>query len=573
MRTAAISVDESEQVTAERMLRMHGFVLDNLREGVSVSDESGVIVYTNAAEDRLFGYAAGELVGQHVTVQNAYSREENDQIVSDVIDQLQNRGVWEGEWQNIRKDRTRFSSYARITTFVTDGRKYWVCVQEDISESKRSNERKEFLDGVATVLQGSFAEQPTLVNFARYCLPFLGDYCSVDLLTANGEVRRVETAHRDPLKEPLVRNLWTRYPYDAADPVGAPKALYTGEPQFHPQILEGAIEALARDAEHLKLLRDMNPCSYICVPLTARGHTFGALSLVMSDSGRTYTEYDLATAVELARRAAVTIDNARLYAAEHEARQAADQARQRAEEANRMKSQFVATMSHELRTPLNAIAGHVQLLDMQLYGPLTGAQREALARVARAQHYLLGLINDVLNFARLEAGKVEYDLHPVLLQEVVGDIVPMVEPQFGAKKLDLAVVLPAASPASNEGMAGAVFAWADSDKLRQVLLNVLSNAAKFTPAGGRVTLRLSADAEAVIVAITDTGVGVPGDKLDAIFEPFVQLNATYNRHAEGTGLGLAISRDLARGMGGELTCSSREREGSTFTLTLRRATG
>lgn len=250
-----------------------------------------------------------------------------------------------------------------------------------------------------------------------------------------------------------------------------------------------------------------------------------------------------------------------------EATEAAEHAQREAVAANAAKSEFLAAMSHELRTPLNAIAGYLQLVQMGIHGPVTEAQRTALGRARRSQEHLLALINDVLNFAKLEAGRIEYDIQDVSLAAAAAAVAPMIEPQFAANDIAFDVRI---SPQ--------VIVLADRDKVQQILLNLLSNAAKFTEPGGQVTMEATVPGDPndppdgmVCLEVTDTGCGIPSDKLEAIFDPFTQVNRRLTRSTEGTGLGLAISRDLARGMGGDLHVRSVEGEGSTFTLVLRDA--
>lgn len=231
------------------------------------------------------------------------------------------------------------------------------------------------------------------------------------------------------------------------------------------------------------------------------------------------------------------------------------------ETANRTKAEFLAAMSHELRTPLNAIGGYAELLSLGLGGPVSAEQMEYLERIRKSQQHLLGIISDLLNFTRIEAGNLHYQIAPLGLGSVIESARPMVEGSAAAKGIELS----AESPSSE------CIALGDRVRVDQILLNLLSNAIKHTAAGGSVSITCAVSAKTASISVTDTGVGIPTEKQESIFEPFVQLGRSLSSSHEGMGLGLAISRDLARGMSGDLTVSSNVGKGSTFTLTLPRA--
>jgi PAS domain S-box-containing protein len=231
------------------------------------------------------------------------------------------------------------------------------------------------------------------------------------------------------------------------------------------------------------------------------------------------------------------------------------------ETANVAKSAFLTAMSHELRTPLNAIGGYTELLTLGLGGPTTPEQLDYLERIRRSQQHLLGIISDLLNFSRIEAGTLTYDIRQLSLKQVIEGVVPLIEPQAAAKEIVLKM----------DTTTHDCLVLGDRAKVDQILLNLLSNAIKFTDSMGTVTVECNESGNTASIAVVDTGSGVPPDKLDAIFEPFVQLGRSLSSAHEGTGLGLAISRELARAMHGNLTVSSKVGSGSTFTLTLPRA--
>jgi signal transduction histidine kinase len=279
------------------------------------------------------------------------------------------------------------------------------------------------------------------------------------------------------------------------------------------------------------------------------------MSLVAAESGRRYTAAEQALALELAQRAALAIDNARLFTETRDARAAA-------EAANRAKAEFLATMSHELRTPLNAIGGYTDLLLMGVRGQLSEGQREDVERIKRSGQHLLGLINDVLNFAKLEAGRVELSVRDHAIAPLLDGLEDLVRPQVQARGLRYTL----------RGTDRAVSVRADAEKVRQILLNLLANAVKFTEPGGEIEVTCDATTSEARIHVRDTGRGIPREQLQRVFDPFVQVERHLTPASQqGVGLGLAISRDLARAMRGELSAVSEVGVGSTFTLVLPRA--
>jgi PAS domain S-box-containing protein len=512
-----------------------------------VVHSGGTIVFLNPAGARLFGATRPEdVIGRPILdfVHPAYH-----EIVRERVRRV---AAGEGtqptiEEQFVRLDGTPIDVEVSTIGFTFQGRPAVQIVASDIT-TRRRIEREQRLLAEAGVLLGSTLDyEETLRSITRLVVPAFADWCLVDLSDDDGGFTRIAAAAADPQQAELAERLQRYYAPVQTGMHGVSKTAKLGVPEVVSHVEESLWPTIARDPEHLEMMRAMRITSYICAPLITRGRTIGVLTFGLVGFSRRFGDDDLPVAEELARRAALAVDNARLYREAHEA--------------NRAKSQFLTTMSHELRTPLNAIGGYTELIAMGLRGPVSDQMREDLGRIDRSQKHLLGLINNLLNFARIESGHVDLNLQSVSVEEELAAVEPLITPQLTAKGLRY-------RRANGDAR---IHCRADRDKMRQVLLNLLSNAVKFTPGDGEVALAWDATEDAVRIHVRDTGQGIPASKLEAIFEPFVQLTNTLTRVTEGTGLGLAISRELTRAMGGDVSVVSQLGAGSTFMVTLPRA--
>jgi signal transduction histidine kinase len=470
---------------------------------------------------------------------------------------------------------------------------------KDVSERHRAEEALFYLAEVSRIVGTSLDYERTLASLADAVVPRLADWCTVDIVEEDGEIRQLALAHADPAQVEWARELNRRYPPRPDAPTGARNVIRTGLPELIPDITDEMLVAGTEDEEHLRIARGLGLRSAITVPLIARGATLGALTLVSGESRRRYTGSDLELALEIARRSALAIDNARLFRDTEQARvrleeqtaeleaqaeemglQAAEmeemqvelevantelrganeallEATAVAEDASRAKSDFLATMSHELRTPLNAMVGYTELLLLGVPAPIPEEAQVQVERIGRAARHLRSVIDEILTFSRIEAGQETVIRETVPLAELVEEVGAVIQPLAAEK--GLALVLP------EGGTSDAVTA--DSGKLRQILINLLGNAVKFTKEG-EVRFEVTRAGDEVHFSVRDTGEGIAPEHQQSIFEPFRQVGASRTRLAEGSGLGLAISLRLARLLGGDITLESAPGAGSTFTLRL-----
>jgi len=411
----------------------------------------------------------------------------------------------------------------------------------DITRQKREQQGAQLLGDTSRVLASTLDYEKTLEAVARLAVDGLADWCSVDLADPDGKVRQVVVSHRDEAKIRWAKELNKRYPPDHSGPTGVGHVIRTGHAELYADISDAMLVAAARDADHLAIMRELQIKSALIVPMIARGRTLGALTLISSGSGRRYDEADQTLAMELATRAAIAIDNAQLYRS--------------ALAASESKSAFLATMSHELRTPLNAIIGYQSLLAEGIDGRLNGPQLVQLTRIRASADHLLGLIDEVLTFSRLDVGKEVVRRDEVRLAPIVAEALGMVTPLAESKGLKL----------RDETVDANLFT--DDVKVRQILLNLLSNAIKFSD-DGAIIVRSRVDRDSVAISIIDPGIGISTENIARIFDPFWQVEQRSTRKVGGTGLGLSVSRSLARLLGGDVSVESQVDRGSTFTVTL-----
>ncbi|MEP6905758.1 MAG: ATP-binding protein [Gemmatimonadales bacterium] len=419
---------------------------------------------------------------------------------------------------------------------------------EDAEDARR---RAAFLAEAGRLLAESVDQTSTLVALTKLVLPTLGAWCIVDLLEEGNAINRLGIFHPEPAKQRLASELAATWLPQREDPFGAGAMLRDPKTVAITSNIDATLAATAGTSETLHTLLQLGIGSLLTVPLVARNRLLGAITFVSAQRNTSFTPEDIRLAEDLATRGALALDNAQVY-------DLALVLRQSAESANRAKTAFLGAMSHELRTPLNAIGGYIDLLDMGLRGPVTDSQHADFERVKRNQRHLTLLITDILNFVRVGSGRITYTVADVDAGDALHYAVELIEPLITQRKLIF------------DGVTGArgVVARADPEKVTQILVNLLSNAIKFTEAGGHVGASYAAAGDKVILTIHDTGSGILTEKLETIFEPFVQLKEGLSDRESGVGLGLAISRDLARAMGGDLTVTSTLDVGSRFTLSL-----
>jgi PAS domain S-box-containing protein len=539
---------------AERNEQRFRALIEKGWDVISVVSADGVVRYASPTVTHTLGHAPEDFVGRDAL---ELIHPDDRERVGRLLDELRGEpGASRGVDYRIRdKDGTWRWLEGTVTNLLTDAAVGgMVCNFRDVTGRKRAEEAQRLLAEAGAVLSSSLDDGATLDALAHLAVGLLADLCLIDMVQDDGAVLRAAAAHADPAKQALV-DVLRCYSPDPRGPHPAMRALRSGRAEVTDQIDDAMLAATARNAAHLEVVRRLGFTSYLCIPLTARGRALGVLTLIGTDGHHRYDAADRALAEELARRAALAVDNARLY-------RAARQARQEAEAADRAKGRFLAVLSHELRTPLSPVLMAVSAL---LDGDEMLGLRPTLEMIRRNVELEARLIDDLLDVTRIGRGTLHLDTRTVDAHDAVRHAVHICLGEIEKGRISLESDL-AASEHDVE---------ADPARLQQIIWNLIKNATKFTPPGGSIAVRSRnqpppgpGGRPRLVIEVADDGAGIEADALTRIFEPFEQGEVS-PRHSSGLGLGLAIGRSLAEAHGGRLSAASLgPGQGSTFLLEL-----
>jgi signal transduction histidine kinase len=515
-------------------------VIERNADAIVVVNSGGVIQFANAAAAGLFGTRAADLVGTPFGYPIAVGESTEVDIVrrgeQPVVVELR---VVESEWD---RELACIISLRDITERkrAEDDARRLIRARAARSAAVVAARRFRFLAESTAMLSSSLDYERTLAALARLCVAEIADWALIYIMDEEGAVRRLEVAHRDRSKLDLVREL-RETPIEAGGSHPVLPVLEKGEPLLARHVGEPELARIAHGPRHLELLRQLGVTSFMLVPLIARGRSLGAIGLVCAHPDRRFGDEDLALAEDLAKRAALAVDNARLY--------------RKAQDATRAKTDLLAVISHDLRTPLNSIIGYAELLTMGVPEPLSDGTRERVERMRAGAQHLLHLINQLLTLSRLDAGREEVNLEAIDLAALVKDVGLVMEPLAQERRLRFQLDIPDRP----------VRLVSDEGKLRQVLMNLTANAVKFTESG-EVRVRVRDSAAGVEIRVEDTGPGIAAEYREQIFEPFWQVDAAQRRADGGTGLGLSVVRRMVELLGGEVSVESEVGVGSAFTV-------
>lgn len=552
-------VEQAHQLAEARLSAIVGIAADAI---ITVDEAQRITLFNDGARE-IFGYAAEEMLGQplEVLLPEGARRAHRRQMARFGNETVAARRMGERtEIQGRRKNGALFPAEASISHIEVGGQRYYTAVLRDITDRKRAEteraallaqeraaraaaeaaeRRSSLIAQASTILGASLDYEGTLKALTEIAVPTLADFCLVDVLDAHGRLLRLQSVHADPTKREAAEAL-RRYPRDLTRPFLSRATIEGGHSVLESEVSEAHLTALSHDAEHLAFLRALALTSYIVVPLAARGQTLGALTFGVSSPRPAYELADLALAEEIGRRAAIAIDNARLY--------------ERAQRAVGMRDEVLGAVSHDLRNPLSAITMCASsLLDQPT---VTADVRHLVETIRDSAEWMQHMIGDLLDVATIDAGHLSVERRPLDPVVVIVRTLALFEQMAQQRGIALTADIPEQLPTI----------LADADRVLQVLSNLVGNALKFTVAGGMVRVSAHVSATQLRVSVHDTGCGIPPEHQKYIFDRFWHARRT--TRVRGSGLGLAIAKGIVEAHGGQLWVESVVGKGSTFTFAL-----
>jgi PAS domain S-box-containing protein len=421
---------------------------------------------------------------------------------------------------------------------------YWVGTGTDIEEQKQAEDQQRLLAETSVLLVSSPEYEEMLAQLTRLMVPRLADWCAVHILEQHGDIRRLAFMHTDPAKQALVNDRPERYSLDPSARHIVSHVLRSGEPEFYAEAPDSLLVEAARDQDHLQTLRALGFTSYMCLPMVARGHTLGTITLVTAESGRRYGQAELAFGEDIASRAAIALDNARLYSD--------------AQAAIRARDQFLSIASHELKTPLTSLLGYIDLMQRRAArsGDMSERDQRAMRVVGEQATRLNKLVGALLDLSRIETGQLSIERGLVDMNALVRRLVDEAQPTTDRHTI------------SFSGDEEPIMLLGDELRLEQVVQNLIQNAIKYSPLGGPVTVLVERQGDNACVQVSDQGIGIPAAAQSQLFRRFYRAPNADSEHISGMGIGLYVVKEIVELHGGTVEVASQESQGSTFTIYL-----
>jgi len=521
--------------TADEVQRKLAAIVESSDDAIISKSVKGIITSWNKGAERLYKYKAYEVIGKPVSILMPKGRKSDFPWM---MQQLQLGGKVEHyETKRQTKDGDILDVSITVSPIKDASGKIIGAskVARDITTQKRAEEQQRFLDRVSVLLSTTIDYESTLKSLGKIIVPYMADYCRIVVLDEKQEIKEITVNHKDRKKIPLVRRLYAAYKGQSRAGVG--KILSSGKSEyFHkitPEIKKDS------NAETIQLITELHLQSYMGIPMKIGKRVIGALTFSSTKKDRLYTKDDVALGEELARRAALAIENARLYAA--------------SQKAVTIRDEFISIASHELKTPVTSLKMYVQVTKKQIEAK--GGDGKNLEKMDNQVDKLTHLIQDLLNVSRFQAGMLDYNDDLFDLDALVDEVVDNIQPTTPKHLIKIDGILKKK-------------VWGDKDRIGQVITNLLTNAVKYSPNADKVLITLTPELNFATVTVQDFGIGIDKQHLNKLFERFYRVNDMEEKTFPGLGLGLYISNEIIKRYGGKMKVVSQKGKGSQFSFTL-----